>query len=230
MTTLADIVVANPAAARVFEVHAIDYCCHGQRPLEQACAEAGIDPAVVQGEIDRLAAGSPDIGPVKEGIGALIEHIVSTHHRYLRRELPRLHELMCKVVNAHGDRHPEVHQVARTLQEVTDDLLPHLLKEERVLFPLAIELLGAVEPTSFHCGSVLNPIRMMNAEHDEVGDLLATLRHQTSVYTVPDDGCPTWRALYAGLAELESDVHTHVHLENNVLFPRIVELESSLAQ
>lgn len=228
MTNVADIVAANPLAARVFERHAIDYCCHGQRPLEQACAEAGVDVAAVQGELAALEAPAA-ARSYSDDVGGLIGHIVATHHTYLRRELPRLDGLMDKVIAAHGRFHPEVHDVAATLQAIGDDLLPHLLKEERVLFPLAIELLGAVEATSFHCGSVMNPIRVMNAEHDRVGELLATLRHQTDGYRAPADACPTWQALYAGLAELETDVHTHVHLENNVLFPKIAALETALA-
>ena len=225
-TTVADLVIANPATARVFERHGIDYCCHGQRPLDEACADAGVAEADVRAEIDALAlAAAP---PLPDDVAGLIGMIVATNHTFLRRSLPRLGELMGKVVVAHADRHPEVHTVAATLAEVTDDLLPHLVKEERVLFPLAIELLGQVEATSFHCGSVVNPIRVMHVEHDRVGELLATLRHLTDGYTPPADACPTWHALYAGLAELEADTHQHVHLENNVLFPRIIALEAAL--
>ncbi len=118
--------------------------------------------------------------------------------------------------------------MAATLAELTADLLPHLMKEEKILFPLAIELLGAIEATAFHCGSVQNPIRVMFAEHDRAGELLATLRHLTGGYEPPSDACPTWRTLYAGLAELEADTHQHVHLENNVLFPEIMALERAL--
>jgi regulator of cell morphogenesis and NO signaling len=228
MTDVADLVITNPATARVFERHGIDYCCHGHRTLAEACADAGVDEAAVRAELAALESVAQ--GPVPDDIGGLIGMIVATHHTSLRRELPRLAELMAKVVTAHGDVHPEVRGVAETLAELTDDLLPHLVKEERVLFPLAIELLGAVEPTAFHCGSVANPIRVMHAEHDRVGELLATLRHRTDRYRPPSDACPTWRALYAGLADLEADTHTHVHLENNVLFPRITELEARLGR
>jgi regulator of cell morphogenesis and NO signaling len=235
MNTVADHVIANPGAARVFERHGIDYCCRGQRPLEQACDEAGVPVEIVNAELSALAA--PDAEPVVAStaaatageVGRLIGHVVATHHTYLRRELPRLNDLMTKVVAAHGAAHPEVGRVAATLREITDDLLPHLAKEERVLFPLAIELLGAVGPTAFHCGSVMNPIRVMHLEHDRVGELLAELRHLTDAYRPPADACPTWHTLYAGLAELEADTHTHVHLENNVLFPAVIGVESSLA-
>ena len=227
MTNVADIVIATPAAARVFERHAIDYCCHGQRPLDQACTESGADLAAVQAELDALGV-SPTSEPIANEVGALVGHIVSVHHTYLRRELPRLRELMVKVLAAHGAAHPEVHDVAATLEALTNDLLPHLQKEEKVLFPLAIELLGAVEPAAVHCGSVINPIHVMHAEHDRVGELLATLRQQTGSYQAPADACPTWRALYAGCAEMEAAIAKHVHLENNVLFPRIIGLEAAL--
>lgn len=228
MTTVANIVTAEPAAARVFERYAIDYCCHGQRSLDEACAEAGVNIADVQAELATLAVGVASPAGANE-VGALIGYIVATHHTYLRRELPRLGELMSKVIAAHGAHHPEVHDVAATLVALTDDLLPHLAKEEKVLFPLAIELLGAVETTTLHCGSVMNPIRVMHSEHDRVGELLATLRRQTSGYQPPADACPTWRALYAGCAEMEADVHQHVHLENNVLFPKVISVEMALA-
>ena len=187
MTTVADIVLAKPAAARVFERHEIDYCCHGQRPLEQACSEAGVDLDAVQAELDALAV-APLTGPVADEVGALIGHIVSVHHTYLRRELPRLGELMVKVIAAHGTAHPEVHDMAATLEELSADLLPHLLKEERVLFPLAIELLGAVEPTGLHGGSVTNPIRA-GAVRGVCGDGsgCAPARAPREQFAVPED-------------------------------------------
>ena len=226
-THVADIVVAYPATTRVFADHRIDYCCHGQRSLAVACVDAGVSTEAVIAELDGLRH-EPDPSPTTNDVGALIGHIVSTHHTFLRRELPRLRDLMDKVVAAHGAAHPDVNDVAAMLRELTDDLLPHLAKEEHVLFPLAIQLLGAVERPSFHCGSVLGPLRVMDVEHDRVGGLLASLRERTDGYAPPADACPTWHALYAGLAELEADTHRHVHLENNVLFPAIAGLEQAL--
>jgi len=226
--TVADLVIAQPATARVFERLGIDYCCNGRRSLTEACTEAGVSLGDVLAELDAITAEAAVVLPTN-GVGGLIDHIVSNHHTYLRRELPRLADLMGKVVAAHGESHPEVHRVAATLAELTADLLPHLMKEEKILFPLAIELLGAIEATAFHCGSVQNPIGVMFAEHDRAGELLATLHRLTAGYVPPDDACPTWRTLYAGLAELEADTHHHVHLENNILFPEIIALESTLA-
>ncbi|MEZ5250593.1 MAG: hemerythrin domain-containing protein [Ilumatobacteraceae bacterium] len=225
LPTVADIVLANPDAARVFEKHEIDFAATvaARSPMP---ASTPVPTSVVQAELDALDAPAAAVA-VPDGVGELIDHIVVTHHEYLRRELPRLHELMGKVVNAHAERHPEVHDVALALEAIEEDLLPHLLKEEHALFPMAKELVAADGPVTFGVGSVLHPIRVMHTEHDEVGELLATLHHRTNCFTPPDDACPTWQALYAGLAELEHDVHTHVHLENNVLFPKILELEAA---
>lgn len=227
---LADIVIEKPATAQVFASRDIDYCCHGRRPLRDACEEAGLPLHDIMAELTDLdeSDDAVDRGPDHDDIGALIGHVVSTHHTYLRRELPRLAELMDKVVAAHGQRHPEVVDVATLLRELTDDMMPHLDKEERVLFPLTIQLLGAVEPTSFHCGKLANPLSVMLAEHDTVGELLSALRARTDAYQPPADACPTFHALYAGLADLEADVHRHVHLENNVLFPAIAAAEARL--
>jgi regulator of cell morphogenesis and NO signaling len=231
---VADIVVDRPLAARVFERHAIDYCCHGDRPLADAAADAGVDVRQIADELDAVARGATGAGSaLPDDIGGLIGHVVSVHHTYLRRELPRLGDLMTKVVAAHAERHPEVLAVQRTLDELTADLLPHLLKEERMLFPMTIELLGSTGASHAnsqpHCGSISNPIGVMHVEHDRVGELLAQLRRSTDGFRPPADACPTWHALDAGLAELEHDVHTHVHIENNVLFPAIERLEASLA-
>ena len=227
---VADFVIADPRAASVFERFGIDYCCHGHQPLVAACASAGVAEADVRDALGALGppgsragfAGRPD------DIGGLIGLVVGTYHTGLRRELPRLGGLFTKVLAAHGERHPELAATRATFDEIADDLLPHLMKEERVLFPLAIELLGAVQMPQVHCGSVRNPISVMLHEHDRVGELLATLRSQTGSYTVPADACPTWQALWAGLAALEAETHEHIHLENNVLFPLIVELEARL--
>ena len=225
--TVAEIVIANPATARVFERREIDYCCNGQRTLDAACVDAGIAPDSILDELELVETADSETPP-SDDIGSLIGHIVVTHHTYLRRELPRLEILMGKVIDAHSTAHPELHEIASLVAELSGDLLPHLAKEEQILFPIAIQLLGAVEPMSFHCGSVTNPIEMMHVDHDRTGDLLATLRRRTNRYTPPDDACPTWRALYAGLADLEVDTHRHVHLENNLLFPAIADREARL--
>ncbi len=223
--TLADLVTADPGAARVLERFGLDYCCGGGRPLEDACAAAGVDPASV---LDVLAA-TPD-GPTPDWATmapeVLVDHLEATHHAYLHTELPRLTELADKVAGVHGDRHPELHQVRVTYAELRADLEPHLMKEERILFPLIRELVASAGTAEPHCGSLeMGPIRVMMMEHDRAGELLAALRERTAGYEVPDDGCASYRALYEGLAEMEADTHLHVHKENNVLFPAVIALE-----
>lgn len=226
--TLAAIVDANPASVRILERHQLDYCCGGHRTLEQACAERDLDPAAVFAELGALqpaaAADWTTMGPAQ-----LVDHIESTHHRYLHEELPRLAALTDKVVGVHGTRHPELHRVKVTFSALRDDLEPHLMKEERVLFPMIRELADATTAPTFHCGSVANPIRMMLLEHDRAGELLAEMRDITNEFQSPEDGCASYHALYGGLAEIEADTHLHVHKENNVLFPAVLALEDALS-
>jgi len=158
-----------------------------------------------------------------------VDHLEATHHAYLSEALPRLVALADKVAGVHGAIHPELTAVAELVHELRDDLEPHLLKEEQVLFPMIRDLAVAMAAPEFHCGSLSNPIRVMLTEHDTVGELLAALRARTDSYRVPDDGCASYQALYAGLAELEADTHLHVHKENNVLFPAVLETERELA-
>jgi regulator of cell morphogenesis and NO signaling len=224
--TLAELVSAQPAAARVLERHRLDYCCGGRRHLRSACASAGTDPDQVLAEIDALTPG-PEPDWASMGPAELVDHIEETHHRYLHEELPRLDALAQKVAGVHGGRRPELKEVAATYAVLRAELEPHLAKEEQILFPMIRELAtasGGPVP-SFHCGSLANPIRVMLTEHDQAGELLARLRQLTGGYEPPADGCGSYRALYAGLAELEADTHLHIHKENNVLFPAVVDLE-----
>jgi regulator of cell morphogenesis and NO signaling len=223
-STLATIVDANPGAARILERHHLDYCCGGRRTLDDACTQLGIDAATVRAELDAAAATAP-ADWTSLGVSELVDHIEGTHHRYLHEELPRLHALTDKVVGVHAGRHPELTDVATAYAELRADLEPHLMKEEQVLFPMIRELAVASTEPSFHCGSIANPIKMMMLEHDQTGELLARLRDLTADYSVPDDACGSYRALYDGLAELEADTHLHVHKENNVLFPAVLAIE-----
>ena len=225
--TLGDVVTRHPGSTRVLERHGLDYCCGGRRPLDVACAELGIDPAELLDELNTVGPTAPDdwatMGPTE-----LVDHLEATHHAFLHGELPRLDALADKVHGAHGPRHPELTEVQHTLEELRDELVPHLMKEERVLFPMIRQLDVATTRPGTHCGSIRNPISAMRHEHDRAGELLARLRALTGGYSAPVDGCASFRALYDGLAELESDTHLHVHKENNVLFPAVVALEERL--
>jgi regulator of cell morphogenesis and NO signaling len=223
-TTLADVVTSLPAAARVLESHGLDYCCHGNRALGDACRTDDVDASAVLDELSGLADGPAEdwttLGPAE-----LAEHVESFHHAYLHAELPRLSELAAKVAGVHGERHPELRQVQAIYEELRTGMDPHLMKEELILFPMIKGLAagGDAGPPS-HCGSVANPIAQMMTEHDRDGELLAELRRLTSGYRTPADGCASYHALYEGLAQLEADTHLHIHKENNVLFPAAIAL------
>ena len=219
--TLADLVTAAPATARVLERHHLDYCCGGGQSLRTACAAAGVDPDSVLAEIDALAAG-PEADWTSLSPTELVDHIESTHHAYLHEEMGRLSALAAKVLAVHGERHPELVGVAETYAALRADLEPHLAKEERVLFPMIRELDAAATPPSVPRASVADPIRVMVREHDRAGELLARLRTLTNGFAPPADACASYRALYVALEELEADTHLHVHKENNVLFPAVL--------
>ena len=232
-TPVGAIVADRLGRARVFERLGIDYCCHGAAPLEKACIERSLDVGHVLAEIaesDRQGA-KEDVDRVDYSAMSasnLADHIVSTHHVYLRQELPRLAELIDKVVAAHSGNHPELVDLRLTFAALRQELEMHLMKEERVLFPLVKQLEVALEPFSIHCGTVENPIRVMEHEHETAGSAIERIRELTNHYRAPADGCASLTALYDGLSCLESDLHLHIHKENNILFPKAAAFESAL--
>lgn len=227
-TRLGDLVTAHPELARELERRGLDYCCGGCHTLDEACRALGLDAVQVAEELTQVASGAAPADWASMDAAELVDHIEATHHHYLWEELPRLAALVAKVELVHGDRHPELHDIAACYTEIRNDLEPHMVKEERVLFPMIRELAGATELPAFHCGSLENPISVMLREHDAVGDLLARLRELTGGYEPPEDGCASYRACFEGLEALEADTHLHVHKENNLLFPRVLELEARL--
>jgi regulator of cell morphogenesis and NO signaling len=224
--SLRDLVNTSPASLRVLESFGLDFCCGGRRSLGIACEEAGVGPQVVLEALRAIESG-PEPDWASMGLVELVDEIEVTHHAYLHTELDRLGALSEKVAAKHGVRHPELDDVRFTFAELSDDFAPHLVKEERVLFPMIRELATSSVAPAFHCGSLRNPMSVMMLEHDEVGELLMKLRALTSGYQTPANGCRSYRALYDGLAELEADTHLHVHKENNLLFPAIIALEES---
>lgn len=218
--TLGDLVTADPRRARVLEGLGLDYCCHGQRSLGEAAAEAGLDPAEVAAGLDLPDAPAAGADWRALGLADLADHVVEVHHTYLWNEMGRLAALADKVAEVHGGRHPELAGVRADYRALKDDLEAHLRKEERILFPAIHQLDAAGAPVG-----VLGPIRQMILEHDTAGELLERLRSATAGYATPDDGCSSYRALMDGLAELEADLHEHIHKENNVLFPRALEAD-----
>ena len=228
--TIADLVRESPLRANIFERYQIDYCCNGKRSLQEVCAERGLDTAQILVELDSTPekAEGPDFEAMT--LSGLCGHIVSRHHEYLRSTLPSVAMKANKVVAAHGAAHVFLAEVERVFQSLAAELTQHMAKEEMVLFPLIAQMeeaerSGLAAPAA-PCGSVQNPIRMMEHEHDDAGNALRRIRELTSDYALPVGACNTFRALYAQLEDLERDLHSHIHLENNILFPRAAELES----
>ncbi len=231
--TVREIALENPASIRVFEAFGIDYCCGGRKPLAEACEAKNLS---VDAVIAALEKGSANGAPATEdwtaqSLGSLAAHIVNTHHAYVRRELPRLAELAAKVVNRHGETKLELPQIQAKVAQISEELIEHLAKEEVVLFPYVTKLErskqeGTAKPHGCF-GTVANPIAMMTQEHDAAGTLMADIRELSSDYTPPVGACPTFHAFYNGLHEFEQDLHQHIHLENNILFPRALQMEQS---
>jgi regulator of cell morphogenesis and NO signaling len=232
--TLADIVTADTRTAVVFDRMGLDYCCQGQRTLADAALELGLPLGDIVSQLEVL--GPHDAGEHLEDwstLDALTRHIVTTHHAYVREHAPQIVAWLDRLIERHGARHPELAEVGITFHRIADDMATHMLKEENILFPFIDALARAVDtdrrlpPSPF--GTILNPIRMMEADHQASGGDLAHLRAITAGYTPPPDGCTTYRACYAELERFEADLHRHVHLENHILFPRAIALEAELA-
>jgi len=229
--TVGELVVARPSRARVFEKLGIDYCCGGKRPLQEVCRERNLDYAAVVDELNREqnAPAQHERSWASASLTDLCDHIEQTHHQYLKQELPRLEFLTTKVASRHGDKRPALVEVQRVFAELKAEMDSHMMKEERVLFPLCRQLDAADELPAMHCGSVGNPIEVMIREHEHAGDALAQIRALTENYACPPDACNTYRALFDSLEHLERDLHEHVHKENNILFPKAIRLERLLA-
>ena len=229
--TVREIALENPASIRVFEAFGIDDCCGGRKPLAEACEAKNISLEAV---LAALENGSANATPAVEDwntkpLSSLAAHIVNTHHVYVRRELPRLAELASKVVNRHGDTKPELPQIQAKVAQLSEELTEHLAKEEVILFPYVTrfersQAEGTAKPHACF-GTVASPIAMMTQEHDAAGALMAEIRQLSSDYTPPVGACPTFHAFYSGLKEFEQDLHQHIHLENNILFPRALAME-----
>lgn len=224
---LSELVTRRPDSAPVLEALGLDYCCGGSQSLAEACADAGLDVDAVVARLTEETPADAPAGWASLGPSELVDHIERTHHAYLGHALPRVAELLRRVTDTHAERHPELHDVRATFEELRRDLEPHLLKEEQILFPMIRELYATQEAT-FHGGSLRDPISVMRLEHDRAGELLARIRAQTSAYTPPSDGCSSYEALYTALAELEADTHLHIHKENNLLFPAVIAEERGL--
>jgi regulator of cell morphogenesis and NO signaling len=231
--TVGELASATPGAARVFEKFGIDYCCGGERSLAQACSAAKVNLQEVAEALEKPQTQSGDRDWQKATLAELAEHIVAKHHDYVRQEIQRLIPLCAKVAGVHGKNHPELEGIQSSFQALAEELTTHLMKEERMLFPYIAQLeLGAnsgSRPTASPFGTVKNPVRMMMMEHDSAGELLRKMREISNDYVLPADACMSFQMLYRALEEFEADLHQHIHLENNILFPRAIELEAKAA-
>jgi regulator of cell morphogenesis and NO signaling len=228
--TLSDLVARDFRAGAILDRYGLDYCCGGARTLAEGCLQRGINLVAVLSELEALDPDSR--GRVAEDPAALVDYIVLRHHAYVRTSLPIIQEHLTRVVAAHGANHTELTAVAAAFAKVARELTQHMVKEEQVLFPHIRALAEAVRsggpPPPDMFGTVQNPIRMMEIEHEVVGDALASIRSLTGGYQPPADACPTYRLVLEELVAFERDLDAHVHLEDRVLFPKAVELESAL--
>lgn len=232
-TTVRDIAQQLPSSMRVFEEMGIDYCCGGTKPLSDACRQAGIPLEPVLRKLGALNEhlADPDVTPWQQAtLANLIDHVVDTHHSYCRTEIPRVKALLEKVAQVHGARHPELITMKVAFGALSEDMLDHMQKEEQVLFPYIKGLeqtsaQGALPPVTVF-GSFARPIECMMRDHEKAGNETQQIRALSNGYTVPNDGCITYRALIDALREYEQDLHRHVHLENNILFPKSLEMET----
>ena len=228
--TVRDIALQQPTSIRVFQHLGIDFCCGGRKPLAEACAASNLEVDAVLAALE--AANQIPAPPTRDWstatLEALSQHIVTTHHAYAKAELPRLALLAHKVVLRHGDTQHELPLIQSSLAQLDTELTQHFAKEETVLFPYITELehSARTSPPRRCFGTVANPIAMMTEEHDAAGELLAHIRQLSHQFTTPIGACPTYCAFYQGLSEFEQDLHHHIHLENNILFPRAILLES----
>jgi regulator of cell morphogenesis and NO signaling len=229
-----EIAIDHPASTRVFESFGIDYCCTGRRPLQEACksANAPLDK-VVQALDELLASNAPaeEQSWTTSSLAELTAHIAGRHHRYIRDETPRIERLLQTVLGRHGKAHPELSEIQETFAALSSELFAHMWKEEQVLFQLLDGMENAARfeagARSGYFGSVELPISRMLADHDDAGALTAKIRDLSAGYRAPEGSCPIYRGLYQALQDFERDLHQHVHLENNILFPRALEMEQS---
>jgi regulator of cell morphogenesis and NO signaling len=208
----------------------IDYCCGGKKTIAEICEKKKLDPEMLFEVLEAEAEAAPDsdISPSDMSLSDLTDHIVSTHHAYLRAELPRLGKMAQRVAKVHGEKDERLGALSETFDAFTAELESHMAKEENVLFPAIRQIDGAERMPSLPFGRVANPIHCMEQEHDNAGAALERMRALTDGFTPPDWACNTYRALLDGLHDLELDMHQHVHKENNVLFPRVIEREEQL--
>lgn len=232
--TLGEIVAQDWHKAHVLKKYGLDFCCGGKKTLKEACIKKGLDITIIENELQQMEQ-APSHRPLPFGdwnLDFLADYIVNTHHSYVRKNLPEIRSYSEKVMKVHGKEHPELLRIHHLIEEINNELITHMQKEEKILFPYIKELVSALNNSTPkpvpHFGTVQNPIHMMETEHEEVGDHLTEIRELTQNYNLPEGACTTYNLLYKLLREFETDMHSHIHLENNILFPKAVHIEKQL--
>lgn len=214
-SSVGELVAQDYRRALVFKKYGIDFCCGGKTPLSKACKDAKVDPKLVLKELELKKEKLVDFSSMT--IPALVKHILEKHHSYLKENIPHIRTILEKVVRVHGDHHPELSDAKKIFDDLDNELGPHMMKEEQVLFPM---MTAKDDDPSFSCNNGKGPIAQMEYEHTQVGEMLRKLRKTCDGYKPPQGACASYRALYALLEDMENDVFMHIHLENNVLFPK----------
>ena len=232
--TIGEVVAKNFHTAKVFEDFGLDFCCGGKKTIQDACMEKGINPNTI---INSLAIADAANGSTahfdKWDLDFLIDYIVTNHHSYVLNEITTIDHHLQKVVLKHGEKHPEVYKIEMLFNELKEELVVHLQKEEKMLFPY-IKKMVIAEKNSLEFpfppfGSVKSPVLVMEHEHEIAGGIMHEIKKVSNSFTPPEDACTTFRILYSELAEFEADLHIHIHLENNILFPKAVRMEKSFS-
>ena len=232
--SLAEIVKEDHRAATVFEKYHLDFCCKGKRSLQQACEEGHLSAREIAdalAESNLSGGGKATLEFVQLPLSQLVSYIVGTHHDYVKKEMPQIIAWLQRVVSKHGERHPEMRKVTAIFEALVEEMTAHMQKEELILFPLIIDAEGrslAGKSNHLNITYLKAPIDMMEQEHDHAGHLLNEIRELTNSYTPPGDACTTYRLVIAALHAFEADLHQHVHLENNILFPKSLNLFNTL--
>lgn len=231
--TVGQIVKDDYRTAQVFQQYKLDFCCGGNRTIEETCAKKNIEPQVIYEALEQLdQAGRKEDNYDQWSLDFLVDYIVNNHHKFTRNKLPEIGKYAKKVVKVHGGRHEELHEIYNEFTMLHTEIFNHLDKEERILFPYIKKLVEAdkngTKPEKPEFEGAANPIAMMEEEHDEAGTTMAKIRKLSNDFTPPADACTTYRLLFENLEGFEKDLHKHVHLENNILFPKALELEKKL--
>lgn len=230
--TLGEIAAKDLRKAEVFKKYGLDFCCGGKKTVKEACAEKGLDVTKVEQELQTADKNISTARPLPYNdwsIDFLADYIVNMHHSYVKKTLPDLRSFASKVAGVHGDRHPELFAISQLTDEVYEELTSHMIKEETILFPYVKQLVASKNNGNLLPGKSFNtiksPISMMEHEHEVVGNKLEQIRKLSNNFSLPEDACASYSYLYKTLEEFENDLHIHVHLENNILFPKAIELE-----